>query len=161
MTCNEVRNVLASRDRDQELPEPVQTHLKQCFQCNRIARAMTAAEQAVHPVGTASRTDNTIVDTVMEQIRTVPPGYAPGDPPRTSLATWISGGLLLSGALVAVRFSESFQYLTRSTLGHTVDLWVTLSLSTILAGYLCVFAGSNAVRREPPARENIFTSEAE
>jgi hypothetical protein len=170
MTCNDAREKLAALDRDRKPPRSVQAHLRKCPECRRIARAATTAERSavVALAPGADHGDDRIVADVMDRIaaassaaapgtrESLDPRGAPGKPAATapvtgaeagaSLVAWIFGAMLLAGALVGVRFSEPFQYLTRSPAGRTVDLWVTLSLATILAGYLCVFAAGRALR---------------
>lgn len=144
MICDDVRRRILENDHDATPPPEVAAHLVDCAECRAFARRVVGVDSLLMRSEAA---DPELVDAVMAGVAQA---EEPSSQQHGALGGWFFGGLLLTGAMVAVRHSLPFQYLAETVLGARVDLAVTTSIGLVLVAYLSAFVlttGRNLKRR--------------
>lgn len=146
MTCDDIRRRILERDHNTDVPREISRHIEECPECRALARRVADAE-SILLVSEAPEPE--VVDSVLARVAKVP---IPALHQNGALGGWFFGGLLLTGAVVGVRYSRPFRYLAETVLGARVDLAVTMAIGLVLVAYLVAFvltSGSHLRRRKP------------
>lgn len=146
MTCEDVRRHILEGDHASNMPREVSRHIPECPECRAFARQVAKADSLLLA---SEEVEPQLVDSVMARVAAA---AGPASQQNGALGGWFFGGLLLTGAMVGVRFSRPFRYLVETVLGARVDLAVTTAISLALVAYLAAFvltSGGHLRRRYP------------